>query len=126
MFSDQLGGLLSKPGYARLRRTLDPREFGAAPLLGLTRPAFIAHGKSDAHAVRCGLRAVRAAVAADATEHLVAALARNPAVAPPRSPALSVEGGGARDGDRGGDRGGDHGRASVDEDDGEGGGEDAA
>ncbi|HEY1098294.1 MAG TPA: phosphate acyltransferase PlsX [Myxococcota bacterium] len=83
---DMLGGLLSKPGYARMRRTLDPREFGAAPLLGLSRPAFIAHGKSDAVAVRAGLRALRRFVDKDVTEQLVAALARNPAVAWHRAP----------------------------------------
>jgi glycerol-3-phosphate acyltransferase PlsX len=75
---DQLGGLLSKPGWARIKRELDPREFGAAPLLGLRRPVFIGHGKSDAHAVRCGLRAVRRFVETDVTEHLVEALASLP------------------------------------------------
>ena len=75
---DKLGGLLSKPGWARIKRELDPREFGAAPLLGLRRPVFIGHGKSDAHAVRCGLRAVRRYVDADVTEHLVEALSSLP------------------------------------------------
>ena len=75
---DQLGGLLSKPGWGRIREHLDPREFGAAPLLGLKQPAFIAHGKSDAHAVRCGLRAVRRFVDVDVCGHLGSALASAP------------------------------------------------
>ena len=74
---DNLGGLLSKPGWARIRKELDPREFGAAPLLGLQKPAFIAHGKSDAHAVRCAIRAARRFVTHDVTGHLAAAVVRN-------------------------------------------------
>ncbi len=87
---DMLGGLLSKPGYARMKKELDPREFGAAPLLGLAKPAFIAHGKSDAVAVRAGLRALRRFVDKDVTEQLVAGLARNPVVAWHRAPSTSI------------------------------------
>jgi glycerol-3-phosphate acyltransferase PlsX len=77
---DRLGGALSKPGWDRIRARLDPRETGAAPLLGLRRPAFVAHGKSDAHAVRCGLRAARRSVDNDVEHALAAAIARNPVV----------------------------------------------
>jgi glycerol-3-phosphate acyltransferase PlsX len=87
---DQLGGLLSKPGWARIKRELDPREFGAAPLLGLRRPVFIGHGKSDAHAVRCGLRAVRRFVDTDVTERLVEALASLPEALAHRRVAAAV------------------------------------
>ena len=74
---DNLGGLLSKPGWARIKRDIDPREFGAAPLLGLARPSFIAHGKSDAHAVRSAIRAARRFVDNDVTDHIAAAVERN-------------------------------------------------
>lgn len=83
---DMLAGLMSKPAFARMKRELDPREFGAAPLLGLTRPAFIAHGKSDAVAVRSGLRALRRFVDKDVTEQLVQGLARNPQIVWHRAP----------------------------------------
>jgi glycerol-3-phosphate acyltransferase PlsX len=76
---DNLGGLLSKPGWARIKKELDPREFGAAPLLGLVEPAFIAHGKSDAYAVRSAIRAARRYVGHDVRGHLAAAIARNAA-----------------------------------------------
>lgn len=78
---DRLGGLLSQPGWGRIRQELDPREFGAAPLLGLKKPVFIAHGKSDAVAVRAAIRAARRFVDVDVTDHLISALARNPALA---------------------------------------------
>lgn len=48
----KLGGLLSKPMFNALKEKFDPREYGAAPLLGLSAPAYIAHGKSDAFAIR--------------------------------------------------------------------------
>ena len=77
---DNLGGLLSKPGWARIKREIDPREFGAAPLLGLARPSFIAHGKSDAHAVRCAIRAARRYVDHDVGDAISAAVVRNASV----------------------------------------------
>ena len=48
----KLGGLLSKPMFNALKKKFDPREYGAAPLLGLSAPAYIAHGKSDSLAIR--------------------------------------------------------------------------
>lgn len=78
---DKAAGLLSQPGWAKIKRELDPREFGAAPLLGLRQPVFIAHGKSDAVAVRAAIRAARRFVDVEITGHLVAALAQAPALA---------------------------------------------
>ena len=84
---------MSKPGWTRIKAQLDPREFGAAPLLGLRRPAFIAHGRSDAHAVRSAIRAARLFVDHDVTALMAAAIERNAAVwarstptTPPRPP----------------------------------------
>ncbi len=76
----KLGGLLSRSMFARLRNDLDPREVGAAPLLGLARAVFKAHGSSDAHAIRRGIAAARRYVAHDVDAHLAAAIARNSAV----------------------------------------------
>ena len=72
----KLGGLLSKPLFNVIRARLDPREFGAAPLLGLGMPAFIAHGSSDAYATRRAIAAVRNHAAHDVTGHLKAAIAK--------------------------------------------------
>ena len=51
----KLGGLLSKGVFDDLRARTDPREFGAAPLLGLRYPGYIGHGSSDAYAIRRGI-----------------------------------------------------------------------
>lgn len=72
---EKIGGALSRPMFDRMRRRLDPREFGAAPLLGLARPAFIAHGSSDAYAIRRGIGAVRAWTRNDLGARMLKAIA---------------------------------------------------
>jgi glycerol-3-phosphate acyltransferase PlsX len=72
----KLGGLLSKPMFNALRKRIDPNEFGAAPLLGLALPAFIAHGSSDPYMTRRAIAAVRKHAANDVTAHLKAAIAK--------------------------------------------------
>jgi glycerol-3-phosphate acyltransferase PlsX len=55
----RLGYLLAKPAFARFRRRVDYREYGAAPLLGVEGGCFIGHGRSNPKAVRNSiLRAV--------------------------------------------------------------------
>lgn len=71
---EKAGGALSRSMFERLRKKLDPREFGAAPLLGLARPAFIAHGSSDAYSIRRGIGAVRAHARNDLLVHLSSAI----------------------------------------------------
>jgi glycerol-3-phosphate acyltransferase PlsX len=72
---EKIGALLSQSMFERMRRKLDPREFGAAPLLGLAKPAFIAHGSSDAYSIRRGIGAVRSYAKNDLVGHMAAAIA---------------------------------------------------
>jgi glycerol-3-phosphate acyltransferase PlsX len=58
----KLGGLLIRPGVRQLRARVDWREFGGAPLLGIDGVAVIAHGRSDAHAMKNAIRVTRDAV----------------------------------------------------------------
>jgi phosphate acyltransferase len=58
----KLGGLLIQPGVRQLRSRVDWREFGGAPLLGIDGVAVIAHGRSDARAVKNAIRVTRDAV----------------------------------------------------------------
>lgn len=48
----RMGYLLAKPGFDRFRRRTDYREYGAAPLLGVSGGCFIGHGSSNAKAMR--------------------------------------------------------------------------
>ncbi|OGO17666.1 MAG: hypothetical protein A2Z14_10160 [Chloroflexi bacterium RBG_16_48_8] len=57
-----VGGLLSRPAFRRVGVTLDPAEYGAAPLLGVQGLVFIGHGRSDAKALINAIRVAREAV----------------------------------------------------------------
>src|SRR5260370_30549800 len=48
----KLGGMLIRDGVRRLRSSIDWREFGGAPLLGIDGVAGVAHGRSDARAIK--------------------------------------------------------------------------
>ena len=58
----KLGGLLIRPGVRQLRARIDWREFGGAPLLGINGVAVVAHGRSDARAIKNAIRVTRDAV----------------------------------------------------------------
>ena len=52
----KVGALLAKPAFGEVRRRLDYREYGGAPLLGVDGAVIIGHGRSDATAIRSGIR----------------------------------------------------------------------
>ena len=57
----KLGGLLIRPGVRQIRDRMDWREFGGAPLLGIDGVAVVAHGRSDARAMKNAIRVAREA-----------------------------------------------------------------
>jgi len=72
-----LGGLLSKPAFANVKRIMDPGEVGAAPLLGIDGLVFVGHGRSDARALLNAIRIARQAVAVDLLQNIRAAIQRS-------------------------------------------------
>jgi phosphate acyltransferase len=52
----KLGALLARPAFRALRAKLDYREFGGGPLLGINGTVIVAHGRSDAYAIRNAIR----------------------------------------------------------------------
>jgi glycerol-3-phosphate acyltransferase PlsX len=52
----KMGALLAKPAFDKVKSRLDYREYGGAPLLGVDGPVIIGHGRSDARAIRNGIR----------------------------------------------------------------------
>jgi glycerol-3-phosphate acyltransferase PlsX len=61
----RLGGLLIRSSVRRIRSRFDWREFGGAPLLGIDGVAVVAHGRSDARAIRNAIRVAAQAVQAN-------------------------------------------------------------
>jgi glycerol-3-phosphate acyltransferase PlsX len=79
----KLGGALSGGVFKKVKEVLDPNELGAAPLLGLGAPAFIAHGSSDAYTIRRAIDAARRHVGSDITAHIEKAIADTRAIIDP-------------------------------------------
>ncbi len=69
-----LGGLLVRPSLGKVKKMLDPDEYGAVPLLGLNGLVFIGHGRSDANAMKNAVRAAKETVEADVIESLKIAI----------------------------------------------------
>jgi phosphate acyltransferase len=58
----KIGGMLIRRDVQRLRDRIDWREFGGAPLLGIDGVAVVAHGRSDARAIKNAIRVTKEAV----------------------------------------------------------------
>jgi glycerol-3-phosphate acyltransferase PlsX len=58
----KVGGMLVRPALGSIRKMLDPSEEGAAPLLGVNGLVFIAHGRSNAMAIKNAVRVAKNAV----------------------------------------------------------------
>ncbi|HYS80904.1 MAG TPA: phosphate acyltransferase PlsX, partial [Anaeromyxobacteraceae bacterium] len=65
-----MGGLLARRALVAMKRKVDWREIGGAPLVGVAGVGFISHGRSDALAMQNAVRRVRAAADAHATDEI--------------------------------------------------------
>ncbi|HRC61754.1 MAG: phosphate acyltransferase PlsX [Dehalococcoidia bacterium] len=70
----RLGGALLRPALREMSTRLDYRKYGAAPLLGVEGPVFVAHGRSDAGTIANAIRTAAGAV----ERGMIAALAAVP------------------------------------------------
>jgi glycerol-3-phosphate acyltransferase PlsX len=52
----KFGALLAKGAFSAVKRRIDPSEYGGAPLLGLKGCCVIGHGRSNALAIKHGIR----------------------------------------------------------------------
>jgi len=68
-----LGGILARPRLLAIRKRADWREFGGAPLLGVRGVVVVAHGRSDALAIRSSILVAKDAVAQKITESIAGA-----------------------------------------------------
>ncbi|MGH7912786.1 MAG: phosphate acyltransferase PlsX [Candidatus Dormibacteraceae bacterium] len=71
----KVGGLLIRPSIGRIRGSIDWREYGGAPLLGIDGTAVVAHGRSDARAMRSAIKVAAETAQAGLTERIREALA---------------------------------------------------
>jgi phosphate acyltransferase len=66
----QLGALLMKPVFAKMRRRCNWAEYGGAVLLGIEGVCVVGHGRSDRKAVRNAIQVAAEAAEHDIVEHL--------------------------------------------------------
>jgi glycerol-3-phosphate acyltransferase PlsX len=72
----KLGGLLIRPAAGRLRKRLDPEEYGGGYLLGLRGIVVIAHGSSSRRAIANAIRMAARGVEHGVVGHLAESLPR--------------------------------------------------
>jgi len=65
-----VGALLLKKSFARLRQRFDYAEYGGAPLLGVTAPVIICHGRSNALAIKNAVKAGMDYSASNVVSHI--------------------------------------------------------
>lgn len=68
------GLVLLTPGLKSFVKSLNPDEVGGAPLLGVRGPVIIAHGRSNAKAMRSAIKVAHRAVEADLVGAIAAGL----------------------------------------------------
>jgi glycerol-3-phosphate acyltransferase PlsX len=81
-----VGGVLVRPKLQALRARVDWRELGGWLLLGVNGVTVIAHGRSDARAIRSAIRVARDAADRQVIATLAAAFTASPAGSRPGNP----------------------------------------
>jgi glycerol-3-phosphate acyltransferase PlsX len=71
----KLGGLLSREALDLMKKRIDWREVGGAPLVGVNGVGFISHGRSDALAIENAVRRAGDAARTHFTDEIAAAVA---------------------------------------------------
>lgn len=74
----KLAALALKPAFRRVKRRLDYAEYGGAPLLGVKGVVIIAHGRSNALAIKNAIRVARQAVEQRLVRAIATGLAGQP------------------------------------------------
>lgn len=69
-----LGGLLVRPALSGIKKLLDPREQGAAVLLGVNGLVLIGHGRSDALAIKSAVGLAKNAAEANVLDAMKTAI----------------------------------------------------
>lgn len=70
----KIGAALAMPAFQNVKALLDPRQIGAAPLLGINGLVFVAHGRSDALALTNSIIRASQAVTTDVLTNIKGAI----------------------------------------------------
>jgi len=84
-FRTKLGGLLAKPAFAKVKKIMDPAEYGAAPLLGVNGLVFVGHGRSDQRAIFSAIQVAHHAVEVNLLQEIQSVIQERLSMMPARS-----------------------------------------
>lgn len=73
------GAVLARPAFQSLKRRLDYTEYGGAPLLGVQKIVVVAHGSSNARAIRSAIFSVKEFAEKGASERIERGIAETQA-----------------------------------------------
>jgi glycerol-3-phosphate acyltransferase PlsX len=76
----KIGGLLARTALEGMKKRLDWREVGGAPLVGVSGVGFISHGRSDALAIENAIRRARETARSHFTDEIEKAVAGSDAL----------------------------------------------
>ena len=74
----KIGYVLSRTAYHDFKKRVDYSEYGGAPLLGVKGVCIIAHGRSNANAIKNAIRVAKEFASGHANERIEEELARGP------------------------------------------------
>jgi glycerol-3-phosphate acyltransferase PlsX len=72
-----VGAMLAKPAFRQVKKRLDYREYGGAPLLGVDGTVIVGHGRSDALAIKNAIRMAKQAVEKDTVNAIRDAISKS-------------------------------------------------
>ena len=65
------------PGLKEMKKLMDYTEYGAAPIIGIRKPVFKAHGSSNAKAIKSAVRQAKTFVQNGVIDEVIAAMEQN-------------------------------------------------
>lgn len=79
--TSQVGALLSRRAFSDFKKRLDYSEYGGAPLLGIKGISIVAHGSSNANAIKNAIRVAAQSAQSHVNEQIERELRRAPVIA---------------------------------------------
>ena len=75
----KIAAMIIKPGLRQMKKMMDYSEYGGAPIIGIKKPVFKAHGSSNAKAIKNAIRQAKTFVEGDVIAEIERVLEQNKA-----------------------------------------------
>ena len=75
----KIAAMIIKPGLRQMKKMMDYSEYGGAPIIGIKKPVFKAHGSSNAKAIKNAIRQAKTFVEGDVITEIERVMEQNKA-----------------------------------------------